>query len=284
MAKFLLTDWEINGYNDSDFICSYYDDATKTIGFYEYGTTRFVAPSNIGINADGTTTVVVDGDVLRMPTAELVEKARLVLADRIFDKLKTADRRLVDEPDVSDLVAGLRVRLTSKARMQLRETSSCTKCGGSGKWVNPRNDKDRRDCFTCKGSGTLVGNKLKNADGKQTYRELPAGLVGEVVEWGSFGQFYARGYNQPNRDNTTVQFRTNDGEVVRASLNKLRLNREYKDDSYLQGKSDELSFNYSFSALYPRFAWDTHNFAAQVAKHSLDPNGTAKAAAPIHAA
>jgi len=32
MSKFLLTDWEINGPSDSDFMCSYYDDVTNTIG------------------------------------------------------------------------------------------------------------------------------------------------------------------------------------------------------------------------------------------------------------
>jgi hypothetical protein len=209
-----------------------------------------------------------------MPTAEMVEQARLVLADRIFDKLKAADRRLVDEPDVQDLRAGVKVRMLEKARMQLRYSSACIKCSGTGKWVNPRNDNDKRDCFACSGSGKHVGAKLKDEDGKQVYKELPAGLVGEVIDWGSFGQFYANGYNKPGRSNTSVQFRTDDGEVVRASLAKLRLDQDYKDDSYLQGKAEELSFHYGFSALYPRFAWDTHNFAANIAK----------ASAPIHGA
>jgi hypothetical protein len=265
MSKFLLTDWEINGYNDSDFMCSYFDDVTNTIGFHEYGSTRFPSATNIGIGG-GITSVVVGGENLLIPTAEVVEKARLVLADLIFDKLQAADRRLVDEPDVADLRAGLHVRMKEKARMQLREYSDCNKCSGTGKWVNPRNANDKRDCFACKGSGRHVGAKVKTEEGKQAYKELPAGLTGEVVDWGSFGQFYANGYNQPNRNNTSVQFRTKDGEVVRASLAKLRLDQDYKDDSYLQGKADELSYGYQFSALYPRHAWDTHNHAMAVGK------------------
>lgn len=273
MSKFLLTDWEINGYNDSDFMCSYFDDVTNTIGFHEYGTTRFPSPTMISIGG-GLTSVVVDGANLLVPDAAVVEKARLVLADRIFDKLKAANRKMVGEPDVEDLKAGIKVRLLEKARMQLRESSSCNKCGGSGKWINPRNASDQRDCFACKGSGKHVGAKLKDENGKQAYKELPAGLVGEVIDWGSFGQFYASGYNKPNRNNTSVQFRTSDGEVVRASLSKLRLDQDYSDDLWLYDRAEKLSYNYGFSALYPRHAWDTHNFAAQVAK----------AAAPIHAA
>jgi hypothetical protein len=273
MSKFLLTDWEINGYNDSDFMCSYFDDVINTIGFHEYGTTRFPSPTNIGFNADGTTTVVVGGESLLVPNAEVVERARLVLADLIFDKIKTANRLLVDTPDVSDLKAGLRVRLSAKARMQLRETAPCQKCSGTGKWINPRNDNDKRDCFACSGSGQYVGAKVKNDKGKLTYKELPVGLAGEVVDWTSFGQFYSSGYNKPNRDNTTVQFRTSDGELVRASLNKLRLDQDYSDDLWLYDRAEKASYNYSFSALYPRFAWDTYNFAASVAK----------SAAPIHA-
>lgn len=273
MAKFLLTDWEINGYDDSDFMASYYDDKTNTIGFTCYGSTRYPSASVISIGG-GLTSVVVDGENLLTPNAEVVEKARLVLEESIFQKLVAADKRLVETPDVEDLKEGLSIRLTAKARMQVRETEPCQKCSGSGKWINPRNANDKRDCFACKGSGQHVGAKRKNEQGKQVYEELPAGLSGKVVDWTSFGQFYASGYNKPNRENTTVQFRLADGKVVRASLSKMRLDRDYRPAEELRARARDLSFNYGFSALYPRFAWDTCNYAAQVAK----------AAAPIHAA
>lgn len=268
MSKFLLTDWEINGYNDSDFMCSYYDDVANVIGFHEYGTTRFAAPTNIGINADGTTSVTVDGEVLRMPNAEMVEKARQVLEDRILALMVDADRRLVDEPDVDDLRDGLRVRLTEKAKMQVRTSESCQKCNGSGKWTNPRNPNDKRDCFSCKGSGQHVGAKVKGDDGKQVWEVLPAGISGVVVEHRSFGTFYARGYNRPNRHNTTVSFRTDGGKVVRAGLSKLRLDRDYESVDAMRERAKRASFNYGFSALYPRHAWDTFNHAARIAKEA----------------
>jgi len=271
MSKFILTDWEINGYDDSDFMCSYYDDVENKIGFTCYGSTRYPSPTNIGF-ADGVSSVVVDGDHLHSPNAEVVEKARLVLEESIFQQLTKADKRLVDEPDVPNLSKGLRVRLTANARMQVRATESCNKCNGSGKWVNPRRETDIRNCFACGGSGQHKGAKVKNEAGKQVYETLPAGLAGTVVDWNSFGQFYASGYNKPDRFNTTVQFLTDDNKVVRASLSKLRLDRDYQSPEVLRKRAKESSYYYQFSALYPRFAWDTHNFAAQVAK----------AAAPIH--
>lgn len=265
MSKFLLTDWEINGYDDSDFMASYYDDKTNSIGFTCYGSTRYPSPRIIGHNADGSTSVEVDGEHLLMPTSDVVEKARLVLEESIFQKLDRAEKRLVDEPDVEDLSKGLYVRLIANARMQVRATEPCNKCNGSGKWINPRRETDVRNCFACDGSGQHKGAKVKNEEGKQVYEVLPAGLTGYVVDWNSFGQFYANGYNKPNRHNTTVQFRTKDGKVVRASLSKLRLDRDYQSPESLRQKARELSFHYQFSALYPRFAWDTCNYAAKVA-------------------
>lgn len=265
MSKFLLTDWEINGYDDSDFMASYYNDQTNTIGFTCYGSTRYPSATIIGHNADGSTSVVVEGENLLMPTAEVVEKARLVLEESIFQRLVNADKRLVDTPEPDDLKVGLNVTLKATAKMQVRSSEPCNKCSGSGKWVNPRNAEDKRNCFACKGSGQHVGGKVKNDQGKQVWEILPIGLSGEVVDWTSFGQFYANGYNKPNRDNTTVQFRTCNGEIKRASLNKLELARGYTPESELRKRARELSFNYGFSALYPRFAWDTRNYAAQVA-------------------
>ena len=266
MSKFLLTDWEINGYDDSDFMCSYYDAETNTIGFHCYGSTRYPSPTIIGHHNDFTSTVKVGDEYLLFPIAPMVERARVVLEETIFQKLVASDKRLVDEPDVDDLREGIEVRLLEKARMQVRESAPCMKCNGSGKWINPRNTNDKRDCFACKGSGQHVGQKVKGEDGKQVWDELPVGLSGTVVDWKSFGQFYANGYNKPNRHNTTVQFRVSGGKVVRAGLSKLRLHRDYQSPESLRKKAIDLSYGYQFSALYPRFAWDTHNFAAQVAK------------------
>ncbi len=264
MTLYLLTDWEVNGYSDSDFWCTYYNTEDKTVHACEYGSTRYAGARTIGWNGN-VSTVVINGEHALAPTAEIVEEARQWLEGHIFERMVELDKRLVDEPNVEDLHPGLEVRLLADCKMQVNETEKCLKCGGSGHWTNPRNSADKRDCFGCKGTGTHVSGK-KKVDGKLVYDKLSLGTHGSVVDWRSFGKFYSNGYNKPNRHNTSVQFRLEDGKVVRASLEKLRLHREYTAEHELRAKAKELSFSYGFSAIYPRHAWDCHNFAAQVAK------------------
>jgi hypothetical protein len=269
MTKYLLTDWEINGYNDSDFMCTYYDDSTKEVKSHTYGTTRFAAPTMIGWN-NNVSSVDIDDEVCLMPTREVVESARVWLEEYIFNRMVAADKLLVDSPDVENLHEGLSVRLTADCRYQLTTSEPCIKCSGSGNWVNPKNAADKRECFSCKGTGLHITGKLKDANGKLVYEKLAAGTFGSVVDWKSFGQFYANGYNKPNRQNTTVQFKLLSGKIVRASLEKLRLNREYLSIEELRASARKQSYSYEFSKIYPRSAWDTHNFAREVAKTPIE--------------
>jgi len=264
MTKYILTDFELNGYNDSDFVCSYYDDVANEIAYHEYGSTRFPSPSNISFT-NGISSVIVDDEPLLWPTAEIVEKARLVLAKRILARIVMHEANKVIEPQTSDFSVGLRVRLNSDCKMQETIEEDCRKCSGTGKWVNPKNAEDKRDCFSCNGSGKHFAGKAKDVNGKQLYKHLPYGLSGTVVDWKFFGTFYSNGYNKQSRDNTTVQFRTNSGELVRASLSKLRLDREVTDSIELEKQAYNASYSYNFSQFYPHFAWDTTNFAILVA-------------------
>ncbi len=270
MTKYILTDFELNGYNDSDFVCSYYDDVTNTIEYHCYGSTRFPSPTNIGFN-NGISTVVVNGDALTYPTAEAVEKARLVLEEKIYQKLVANDKRQVDEPNIQELFVGMRVRLTTPCRMQEIAIEPCKKCKSTGKWVSASNPFDIRECFACKGTGQHFAGKVKDASGKQVFKKLEAGLTGNVVDWKSFGTFYSNGYSHPNRENTTVQIKTNNDELVRASYKNLSLACGYKSEAELRALAKDISYNYSFSSGYPKFAWDTRNFAVAVV--SLDQPG-----------
>src|SRR5579885_3291074 len=217
MAKYVLCDWEINGYNDSDFMLMYYDDQTNELKSYEYDTTRFGGcmckdiPTPEGSSSfhrhggkNYETGEEIPPERFLMPTLEVVEKARKVLEERAFQALTSVDKLLRDEPGPEDLVNGMKLYLTVNVRNQVSLTEPCRKCNGTGKWTNPRNEADKRDCFACRGQGTHKVGKAKGEDGKLRYQTVEAGTVGEVVSWGSFGTFYRNGYNQPNRGNTSV--------------------------------------------------------------------------------
>lgn len=274
MAKYVLCDWEINNYNDSDFMLMYYDDVSQTLHAYEYDTTRFGGCfcKNIPVPSIGQTSGFhfhgsegVKPEYFLLPTVDVVESARKVLESKIAERLILADKAEVDNPEPSELVVGMKVRLTSDAKNQVVDVIPCLKCLSSpGKWVNPRNEHDIRQCFYCKGLGSTKGEK-KKVNGKLEYRVIPVGTVGEVVSFGSYGKFYRGGYRQPNRENTTVKLRIADGSIVSASLSKLRLDRDYHSKEEIVSKARELSFHYEFQAVGGvRCAWLTHNFAKQV--------------------
>ena len=289
MSKYVLCDWEINGYNDSDFMLMYYDDVTNELKSFEYDTTRFAGcmcrsenalptppqgSSSYHLHAqleyntveagkEGKYVVKEQGEWLLMPTLEVVERARKVLEERAFQALTQVDKVMRDEPTPSDLHDGMKLYLKERVRNQVSLTERCTKCNGTGKWTNPRNPEDKRDCFACKGQGTHKVGKAKGEDGKLKYETIEAGSVGEVVSFGSFGTFYRNGYNQPNRGNTSVVLRREDGTLFRASLEKCRMARDYATPESLRAKAVELSYNYHWpGASGARCAWLTHNFGA----------------------
>lgn len=277
MSKYILCDWEINGYNDSDFVCMYYDTQTDTIGTYEYGTTRFAAPTTYGI-AEGKTTIFVrvlneatceyeqDTEPLFVPTPAIVAFARRKLEAEIYKRLVEAEQRDVDQPEVNQLREGLELITVQDCRNQVYHMGPCVKCDGSGHWINPRNPADKRPCFSCDGTGKRATEKAKDTRGKLLYEKIPAGTKGKVIEWKSFGRFYANGHNRPNRENTTVFLKTPEGKVFRASLNKCKLARGYASDAELLAKANTLSYNYGWQGLAStKCAWLSRNIAAEVA-------------------
>lgn len=264
MSKYVLVDWEINGYDDSDFLCVYYDEEKKSLETYMYGTTRFACPTTYG--HDGTTTTIeVGGEKLLMPTRSIVEKAREVLEEHIFQRITVAENMTVLSPDVNSLQVGLRVRLSVDVRNQLYHMVACLACKDNpGKWVNPKNSNDIRTCFTCDGVGEKKGEKKRDDKGKLIWDRLSAGLAGTVIDWKSFGTFFKNGYGRPGRENTSVQFATDAGNVVRATLERLRLDREPMRASKLRERAKELSFDYSFGAVSGRYTWESSNPARKI--------------------
>jgi hypothetical protein len=290
MSKYILCDWEINGYDDSDFMLMYYDDVSNTLHSHMHGTTRFggclchkegklpEAPQGSSgyhlcarpVYTEGTYERVgeIPGEWFLSPTVEVVEAARKLLEEKAFQGLTIVDKRLRDEPGPEDLVKGMTLRLTAAVRNQVSLTEPCRKCAGTGKWENPRNSADKRECFACRGTGTHKVGKVKTEAGKLKYDTIPADTVGMVVDWGSFGTFYRNGYNQPNRENTSVQLRIQVPEgdkVVRATLAKCRMERDYSSPESLRKRAVELSYNYHWPAgTGAKCAWLTRNFGAEV--------------------
>lgn len=265
MVLYLLNEWEQNGYHDSYFYASYYDSEKNEIHATQYGTTACAAPTTIGIGKNGVSSVSVNGESLVLPTLEAIESARKVLAQFYFDNATARDKRIVDEPDVADLFVGLSLVTTSEIKNQVKIKEDCRKCNGSGKWVNPRNSADKRDCFTCKGTGKFSIGTSKNEAGKIQYNKITAGTEGTVVEWRSFGKFYANGYNKPDRSNTTVTLKRADGSLFNASLGKCKCARDYTLPSVLREKANEASYRYSFQdATGVRCAWLSTDYVYQV--------------------
>jgi hypothetical protein len=267
MARYKLGEWEINGYSDSDWMVVYYDDRQNKLGEQCVGSTRYGGCSCHGSQICYSYSDEETGERRTMltPNAEVVEKARVLLEEHIFTALTKEDENLVMSLTVEQLEDGLPVQLKEAHKNQIKAVEPCGKCSGSGKWINPRNEKDVRECFACHGTGSVkTATKVKTADGKVAWNRLPVGLRGIVVDFQSHGQFYRNGYNQPDAHNTTVKVRSADGKVWQAPLYKLRLQREPLSSAELRARARQLSYNRCFGRISARFTWLDVDYTAGI--------------------
>ena len=184
--KFKICDWEDNGYHDSYFVGLLFDDESETLEAVEYAATAYGGCNPVWTEAAEC-------------TAEIAERARRILAGRIFEIIKAAELRDVFEP-YAGIKAGTELVLTKSHNFYLKKTEPCRKCNGSGKWTNPRNENDKRPCFACKGAGSHGRGFVTDEKGKRVRQTLEAGT--ELVPFEkptAFGTFYRNGYNKPNR-------------------------------------------------------------------------------------
>ena len=61
---------------------------------------------------------------------------------------------------------------------------------------------------------------------KPVKKTICAGIRGRVFWTGSYGKFYAKGYNKPGRENTSIGIETIDGERIFVPLNSVGLDKE----------------------------------------------------------
>ncbi len=255
MTLFKLCEWEINGYSDSDWILMVYDDETNSIKSLTIGTTRFA-----GCAAHGYQICYECAGSPISPTQEIIEKARLVLKDFLFQRIKRLNYLSVMEPE--DVNPGDKVQLLIDHKNQAFEYKKCENCI-NGQWINPKNPQDKRDCFSCYGEGEIKGNKLKQ-NNKLVWLKYSAGLTGTVKSCRAYGTFYKNGYNQPGRDNKTVIFVTENNKIVRAPLSKLRLAKNLKSDFELLQQAEEQSKSLHFGMMHPRFTWYDKNYVSNL--------------------
>lgn len=191
-------EWEVNGYDDSDFLVATLDLETGEIGKFLTGSTRFAG----GFSYPA-----------RKATAEEMDRAEAALAVALVEIVR-ADSDAAQARDA--LVRGARVRTIKEISNRPREATEveCPKCAGSGKWTNSWNPSDKRPCFKCSGTGKVTQTKACKGKAVKT----PVGTVGTVV------QVFDSGYG------CTVVVRTDDGREFRAAPEAVRAGEALTDE------------------------------------------------------
>lgn len=235
MTLYKLTEWEHNGYDDSDWYAVVYDDEKDELDRVLTGTTRFADALHCGPK-------------MFSPTPEIMEKARAANIKMMLPTLIQREHNRVMEP-YNDLVPGAIVKMTAGSKVMEKQINPCQKCNGSGKWINPKNENDKRECFGCHGHGILEGDKIKDASGKQKYIHILEGMVGEVVDSKVWGTFYKNGYNRPNRENTRVLVKFVHGTFWVAAKN-LRLDQECKSPDILVEEYKNIGGDSDFYSMF----------------------------------
>jgi len=247
-----IVEWEDNGYHDSYFYGVLFDDATGKMESVMIGATAFAGSSQTWRDAV-------------LPTPEIVERCRLLLADHIFAVIREAEH--IDVLTPSDAQPGDALVLLEAHTRQIKAPVPCERCCGKGHWQNPRDATDRRPCFACKGKGTVPkGDPLKDASGRIVRQTIPAGTRLTVIAVTAFGRFFRKGYNKPGRENRSVTGRTDAGEVINIPMKKLRLAKEPMSDADLRERAVELSHHHAYGSMFGCRAWLSANYAAAVAK------------------
>lgn len=265
-------EWEDNKHDDSDWYVVVYNSRTNELERICTGTTRCAFPPGSPIPGMGPM------------TPEMAARARLVLVEKNIRRMTHSETMRVEQPKIDTLTRGTRVRFIEAHRCAKKEATveqvNCSKCDGSGSWVNPYKAADKRPCFACKSTGKVnrttrakvtettskTITKGKNKGQVRTkvspvWEDIEASSVGEVIGQATFGTFYRNGYNTPGRTNTTVYVRLDDGREVQTPASKLRLDCERPSDKTIRTYIEEttpLPDGTLFNAYYIGFETSSH--------------------------
>ena len=244
IMKIELCHWEINGYSDSDWHTAIFDTETQTFSAPLVGSTRFGG----GFQRAGEKVA---------PNHPGILQAYKALEEFILNALYDVNKVVHNSPEPDHLYEGLVLEVNVACKFQAKEHEPCKKCNGTGKWINPKNHTDIRDCFTCSGKGYHEKKKEKIE-----WVYVPVGTHVVVKNWRSFGKFYSNGYNHPDRSNTTVYGVDKDGNHIQVGLKNCKLVGEVPEKESFREKAHKLACDGQFqSATGTRCAWLTEHYA-----------------------
>lgn len=185
---------EENGYDDSDWVAPYFMPETKSIEVCLVNSTRFAG----GFSEPA--------DIILTPTKEIAE----LVADLLYlEKLPLyvkADKATIENPFSINIGQSYILKEKHAPRNVF---TVCGKCNGTGAWVNPKNENDKRECFACYASGVVKTQGKAN--------KLEIGLTGTAIA-------YTKQLVSFRNEVTTVTLKTDSG-FVRVPLDKLSENR-----------------------------------------------------------
>jgi len=239
-----LCHWEINGYSDSDWHTAVFDTET---GFFSAPLVRSTRHAG-GFQKAGEKVAAGHPGILQ---------AYKALEEFIINSIYNLNKHNHESPEPDHLFEGLVLEVNIACKFQLKDREPCKKCDGSGKWINPKNHMDIRECFTCSGKGYLE----KKRD-KIEWVHIPVGTQIIVKNWKSFGKFYAKGYNRPDRSNTTVYGVDKDGNHIQVGLKNCKLAGKVPEKESFRKQAHRLACEGQFQAATGiKCAWLTEHYA-----------------------
>lgn len=245
MTQVNLCDWEQNGYHDSYFFAAVYDTDTNEIKGVQTGSTAYAG----GVSIPSTD----DESVILKAYIAFENQLRVSLFNKACD--------IHDSPEPENISPGDKVVSTSRFRCKERIKIACEKCKGSGHWVNPKRESDKRECFACNGVGYNLKNKT-NDDGKGLWLSLKEGTEIIVDEISFYGRFYDNGYKQKDRESARITGHLEDGTVVSIAMNKTRLGGDKPVEENFRRIAHSIACKGSFDeATGIKCAWLSNHYA-----------------------
>jgi hypothetical protein len=178
MSLYKLYEWESNGYQDSDWYASIYDSINNDIFVKQTGTTRFANSLPDGCIYEMLPSGEWNKIKLQIPDQNIINKAWEILVKKRFVYFQEKQKNDQVNFTVSQFQKGTEVFLREPHKNYEKDEVTCHKCQGSGKWINPKQVKDIRECFACLGMGTIC--KAKSANKK--WKIIVPGTTGIIVE------------------------------------------------------------------------------------------------------